>query len=234
MAEPSRADPPRGVLITRPEAEARATAAQLESMGFTPVIAPLLRVRPLPFRPSPRIEAVLVTSGNAIPAVSALDLPLLAVGDATARRARAAGATDVASAGGDAADLLALARRRCRPGACLLLASGQGQGHALAHGLRQAGFRVHRRAVYAAAPVRRLPDAARQALGDAALKAALFLSAETARAFVHVLPPALCPALVAVDALAISERAACALAPLPWRRVRVSVAPTLEQVLALL
>ena len=188
----------------------------------------------MPLRMPHQIDAVLVTSGNALPALAGLAMPVLTVGDATAERARAAGLVDVSSAGGSADDLFSLCETRCRPGARLLLASGQGQGHALAQRLRGAGFRVHRRSVYVARPVSRLPEAACQALARGRLRAALFLSSETARTFVRLLPMAYAPRVAGVEALAISEKTADALAPLPWRRVRVSVGPTLDHVLALL
>ena len=223
-----------GVLVTRPQPGAAETARLLTARGLHPVLAPLLRVHTLPLRVPPGLHAVLVTSGNAIPALPPVlhHLPLLAVGDATAERARAAGFQDVHSADGDATDLLHLARSR--PLGPLLLASGRGQGHALAAQLRAAGFRVHRRAVYAAQPVGRLPAAARDALLARQLRAALFLSADTARTFVRLLPPALNPLLGGLDALAIAQPTADVLAHLPWRTVRVSAKPTLERVLALL
>ncbi len=228
------ADAPDGILITRPEAEAGSLADRLRGMGFAPVLAPLLRVMPRPFAAPPGIDALLVTSGNALLALAGVVAPLLAVGDATAERARAAGFADVSSAGGDADDLLALARRRLPPGAALLLATGRGQGGTLAAGLRAAGFRVHRRVAYSTRPVPRLPQAARAAIVERRLRAALFLSAETARTFGRVLPPVLRPALGTIEALAIGQPAADALSLLPWRRVRVSLGPTLDQVLALL
>ena len=49
-----------------------------------------------------------------------------------------------------------------------------------------------------------------------------------------LLPPALAPRLAVVDALAIGTPTATALSCLPWRSVRVSAKPVLEQVLALL
>ena len=45
------------------------------------------------------------------------DLPVLAVGDATARAAREAGFESVTSAGGDVGDLAPLAAARCAPSA---------------------------------------------------------------------------------------------------------------------
>jgi uroporphyrinogen-III synthase len=229
--QPSRNE----VLITRPLADADATADRLRAMAFQPVAAPLLHIRPLPLRPPARAEAVIVTSRSALPALHGIThLPLLAVGDATAARARAAGFARVSSAGGDAEDLLRLTKSLHDRGAPLLLATGRRHGGALADGLRGAGFRLHRRVVYAALPARSLPDAAIDSLASGRTHAVLFMSADTARVFVNLLPPGLRPALAGVEALAIGSNAADILTPLPWRRVRVSVEPNLEQVLALL
>lgn len=227
---------PRGILITRPEPGASETSRQIAALGWVPVVAPMLRVRPLPASVPTTVEAVLISSGNGVPGLPAAlhGLPLLAVGDATAARARSAGFTQACSAAGDAAALAALAERVLPPGACVLLATGAGQGRALAADLRGRGFRVHRRAVYAARPVGRLPRQALDALAGHSLHAGLFLSAETAHAFVRAMPVALHPALAGVDAVAIGQLAADALMRLPWRRVRVSAKPRLESVMALL
>jgi uroporphyrinogen-III synthase len=227
---------PEGVLVTRPEPGASETARRLRALHRDPVVAPLLQIRPLALAPFGEVGAVLVTSGNAVPFLPASlhGVPLLAVGHATADRARAAGFAEVASADGDAAALAELTRRVCPPGTGLLFATARGQGGPLAAALRAHGFAVHRRTVYAARPASRLPPAATRALRDGSLAAALFLSAETARAFVRLLRPPLHPALAAVDALAIGQPAADALCVLPWRRVRVSAKPTQDSLLALL
>lgn len=224
------------VLVTRPEPGASETAGRIRTLGFTPILAPMLHIAFLPVRLDPPVRAVLVTSGNALSPLPAglHGLPLLAVGDATAARARAAGFTNVCSADGDAVALAALAVEVLPSGTALLLATGAGQGDSLAADLRKRGFPVHRRAVYAARPVRRLPAAARHALADGSLGAAMFLSADTARAFVRVLPAGLRPALAGVEALAIGQPTAEVLMYLPWRRVRVSAKPTLASVMALL
>lgn len=224
------------MLVTRPEPGASETARRLATLGRAAVVAPLLQVRSLAFAPPPSIAAVLITSGNAVPCLppSLHGTPLLAVGNATAERARVAGFTDVHSADGDATALAAFVGQRCPPGAILLLATARRQGVGLAAVLRDQGFAVHRRAVYTAQSAIRMPPQAIQALRNGDLDAALFLSAETAGAFVRLLPMRLAPALEKVDALAIGEPAAEALRVLPWRRVRVSAKPTLDSILALL
>ncbi len=223
------------VLVTRPEPDA--TASVLRARGFDPVIAPflILRDRAARLPDAAAIQATLAASPRAADRLAPNQRPLLAVGDATAARARARGFPHVHSADGDAAALAGLAASLCDPaGGPLLLACGHGQGHGLATDLRARGFRVLRRVLYAAGPVNRFPSAARDALAARRLHAALFLSAETARAFVTTLPPALVPALTTVEAVVIGERAAAALHALPWRRLAVARHPTLDGVLALL
>jgi len=225
-----------GVLITRPEPGASETARRVLALNYDPIVAPLLQVLPLAAPLPGNVDAVLVSSGNAVPCLPAglHGTPLLAVGDATAERARAAGFTDVASADGDAAALADLTRRVCQPGATLLFATARRQGASLAAALRAAGFIVHRRAVYEARAVGRMPAPAVRALEDGSLAFAMFLSAETSRAFGRLLPAQLAPALAGVEALAIGQPAADALRFLPWRRVRVSAKSTQDSILAML
>jgi uroporphyrinogen-III synthase len=233
-------DGSRGILITRPEPGASDTASRVAALGYRPIVAPLLEIRAVraSLPPAARVGAMLVTSGNAVPAlpVSHREVPVFAVGQATAARVRAAGFGRVGSADGDAGALAALVARCCEPSAGpLLLATGRDQGAALAKELRGKGFRVIRRVVYAAAPVASLPRAASDAFGCGGLAGALFFSAETARQCVRLLRRArLDEAVRSVDALAIGRPAAVALEALPWRRVRVAARPNQDALLALL
>ncbi|MGH7121307.1 MAG: uroporphyrinogen-III synthase [Acetobacteraceae bacterium] len=228
------------ILITRPEPGASATAAHLLGRGFIPVLAPLLRIRRLqPRLPGPdRIQALVVTSANALPALAVAhrQVPLYVVGDATAAEARALGFTVVTSAGGDATALSALVDSACQPKRePLLLATGARQGGRLAAALRVGRFAVIRRSVYAAEPVAKLPKSARTSLAEGRIAAALFFSGETAATFTRLVAIAgLSAALTPVAAMVIGPAAARALRPLPFRSVRVALRPTEEAVLAML
>lgn len=231
--------PARIVLITRPEPGAQETAARVAAMGARPVLAPMLRIEPRALRlPTPLPAAVLVTSGNAIPALPDVlhDVPLFAVGAATAARARAAGFTRVESADGDASALAALVQARLPADrGALLLASGLRQGGALAAALRAGGFRVTRRVAYAAQPATALTAETEALLRAGVPLAALFFSAETAHAFVRLVRrAALGERLRESEAVSIGMRASVALEALPWRRIRVAARPTQDEMLALL
>jgi len=229
LSEPAR----RGVLITRQAQGARRTASLVTECGYDPVVAPFLVIERCQPKLTRAVQAVLVTSGNAIPALSAWDVPVFTVGDATAHAARKAGFTDVRSAGRDAPALVALVTGALDPAAgSLLLLSGARQGLEVAASLRARGFRVQRRVAYAAIAPKNFPAAAEAALRAGTLHAAVFLSAETAQHFVKLLPPDLRPLLRNILALAIGKKAADALNPLPWRQVRLARSPTLDDVLA--
>jgi len=225
---------PRTILITRPIEDSARTANLVTARGYIPLVAPFITVRTMQPAPIPlTIQAILVTSGNALPGIPPSNIPLLAVGDVTAARARQAGFTNVQSAGRDAEALVALSRAHIDPkSGPLLLAAGARQGFATAVALRSAGYKVLRRVTYAATPVRRFPPDAESALRGDALYAALFLSAETAAAFVRALPVRLTPHVRNVLALAIGNPTADALNSLPWRQIRLARAPTLDDVLA--
>lgn len=231
---------PPGVLITRPQPGAEATARRLRASHFEPVVAPVLEIVGIPagLPPADSIQAVLVSSANALGELppSYRARPLFAVGEATAARARHAGFADVRSAAGDGAALARLAIGCCEPaGAPLLLASGRGQGAPLAAALRAAGFTLAHHAVYAAEPVASLAAPARAALAGHRLEAALFYSAASARQCAMLIEAAGLGAETAqVAALAISTGTATVLQHLPWRCVRIAAQPTEDALLALL
>jgi uroporphyrinogen-III synthase len=227
------------VLVTRPEPGASETAARLTALGFCPLLAPAIRIQPMPPRlpPPDRVVAALITSGQAVGALPASyrNARLFAVGDATAARARQAGFTDVTSAAGDAADLIAAVRGGVAPGSTLLLVTGQRLGFPLATSLRELGFAVIRRSVYAPVPVRRLPPPALRALRAGEVTAALFFSADTATRFAAMAGGNMLEnSFGNTDAVAISPAAAVALKGLPWRRILIAACPNQDAMLALL
>ena len=229
---------PDGVLITRPADAAADTARRLVARGWRPVFAPVVAIERVAaaLPPPGAVQAVLVTSASALRMMPAayFEVPLLAVGDATACRARAAGFMLTHSAAGDAAALAALVARTCSPSrGPLLHACGRAAPDLLGATLAGLGFEVLRREVYAARPMVRLPQAARKELARNRVAAALFFSPATARTFVALLGDDMPPDVVAdVTAIAISEAAAAALAPLPWRRIRVASRPNQDELLA--
>jgi uroporphyrinogen-III synthase len=226
------------ILITRPEPGATQTAARVTALGLLPIVAPVLSITARQPTVPDRVAASLLTSRNAIAACPASlhGRPVFAVGTATAAQAAEAGFRHVFSADGDATALAILVAGALSPmDGSLFLPTGQGQGRDLATSLRRRGFRVVRRVAYQAACVPVLPEAAATHLRQGQVTAAMFFSGETSRHFVRLLRAMeLVDTVRNVEAVSISERAAVALRPLPWRRISVAAKPNQDAMLVLL
>lgn len=213
--------PIRRVWVTRAEPGAARTADRLRALGFTPIVAPLLTLAPLPgaldAAPSPDAVAVLaLTSPNGVEAFAPLiprfrHHPVFAVGDATAEAARAAGFADVRSASGD---IHALAR---------LIAAEAPPGPLLAPGAREPAGDLP--ALLPGRPVQRLPVyAAFETHGPAPepFDAVMLHSPRAARALAADLAR---PASTGRVAICISDAAAAPLRPFDFAEIRIADAP---------
>jgi uroporphyrinogen-III synthase len=229
------------LLVTRPEADSAALADELATLGHSVLTEPLLDIRPTgtPLALD-GIAAVLLTSANGARALAAAatrrDIPVYAVGAATAATARSAGFTTVESADGDAASLAALVRSRREPGeGALLHAAGAARAGDLAGDLRKAGFAVRVEILYEAVPAASLSRAARAAIAEGRLDGVLLFSPRTARLFAALVDRAgLDLAAGALDAYCLSREVADALGSLPFRRIRVAAQPTRRALIACL
>lgn len=231
------AEPALTVLVTRPEPGGSATASALRALGHVPVLAPCLAVEPLPAFLPAGCGAIVVASARALPGLPAelRHLPLFAVGDATAARARAMGFVQVDSAAGTARALAALTAARMPKGTALLLPCGAGQSLDLAASLRASGFRVNRRVVYCTRPAEALPEAAIAALMARDIDRVMVFSAATARSFAAlIMHEGLADSLGDAIGVAISPAAAAPLARLRFRAVRAAASPDQDHMLAIL
>ncbi|HTQ70134.1 MAG TPA: uroporphyrinogen-III synthase [Acidocella sp.] len=219
------------LLVTRPEPGASATAARLAAMGHEALLLPCLSVQTMAVKLPEHPAALVVTSGQAVPALPARlhHVPVFCVGDATAAKLRQAGFTRVESAAGDADDLFRLIAAR-RVTGLHVLAVGERHGLTLLERLRGADISAVRRKVYTVAKLRQLPEEVRAALAAGAVDGVLFYSAETARAFCALHPPG----TAKMAAFVLSENVAKGVTGLPWREIHAALAPTEADLMALL
>lgn len=224
----------RRVVVTRPSEASADLAADLAVHGIEALSAPMLRVEavppPAPF-PDPA-QAILLTSANGAEGAARLterrDLPVLAVGDATAAAARAAGFSRVSTASGDATGLVEHAVHRCRPTAGpLVWVSGEAVSTDLAADLAARGFRVERRIAYRTMQAEALPTAVDFALRHQTVDGVLFFSPRSAEAFARLVQQAgLEAACGRVAAYCMSDAIARAASKLAWRAIHVADGPT--------
>lgn len=220
-------------LVTRPREEAATLAASLAARGVDALIEPLIKVE-FCAAATPDlagVQAVLCTSANGVRTFARASaerrLPLFAVGNATAARARSEGFISVASAGGDAADLVRLATDRLDPREGRLLhVCGSAVAGDLAGALRARGFTVERKVLYEARPVTALSPAVTEAISSQMINFALFFSPRTALIFARLVDEAgVANGCGTITALSISAAADAALGKLPWRERWIAERP---------
>jgi uroporphyrinogen-III synthase len=228
------------VLVTRPRPEAEALAKELAARGHTTLIQPLLAIEPTAAPPPALddVQAIVVTSANAAPALATLATvpPVIAVGEASARAVRAAGVRRVEVAGGDAVGLARHVIDHLRPvGGALLHLCGADVRPGLAEPLMAAGFEVRRHVVYRARPVGELAPATVVALRQRQIDAVLLFSPRTAATFSQLVERhGLAHCLAATEALCLSDAIAAAARDLPWRNIRATPRPETASLLRLL
>ncbi len=216
------------VLITRPADLAERTAARARALGHDVVLAPVMRIVPRHGAPPALgdVQALLVTSRNAVAAVAALaaPLPVYAVGEGTAAALAEAGVAVTAVADGDGASLARLVRERLDPAAgALSHPTGEVWARGLADALEAAGFAYRPWVVYAAEPSDALPAPARTALADGAIDAVTLHSPRSARLFAQLLHGCgLDTATADAVALCLSANVAEAARRLRWRAIEIA------------
>jgi uroporphyrinogen-III synthase len=233
-------------LITRPRDDAEDLAKNLAERGFRPLIEPLLDIS---FRRGPalsrdNLQGLLVTSANGVRALAARlgpdlaawrALPVWAVGDASARTARAFGFARVESADGDVASLARLVAAKANPGnGKLLQAAASDLAGDLAGALGGAGFTIDKQVLYDAIPAAALSAECQDELRRGRVAVALFFSPRTAAAFVRLASGDLGAACADITAAALSAAVAAQLAPLAWRKILLAAEPRQTALLAAL
>src|SRR5262245_6346516 len=236
-------------LITRPEEDAAPLAAALNQRGIETTIESLLSIRTLTDAELDLsgVEAILFTTANGVRAFAELaaakgaagwrEIPVFAVGDATARTARAAGFAQVASAAGNVESLAELVSARLDPKkGPLFHAAGSAVAGDLAGSLGGRGFELRRTMIYEARPAETLSPATLEALRDGAFDLILFFSPRTAATFAALTQAA---GDKTVDgcrhaaALCLSPAVAGAITALPFRTVETAAHPDLPSMLQL-
>jgi uroporphyrinogen-III synthase len=238
-------DPPRHgrcALVTRPRAEAAELAEALAARGIAAIVEPLLDIhyRGAAVPDLAGVQAILCTSANGVRALARLvderAVPLFAVGEASAARARDEGFVRVESAGGTVGDLARLARELLCPKAGRLLhVAGSVVAGDLSGELRGHGFAVERTVLYDARPAPDLSAACVRAFAGGSVDFALFFSPRTAAIFARLAECAgIAAAMAPVAAVSLSFAADAALDGLRFRERHIAARPDQSGLLAAL
>lgn len=231
------------VLITRPEPAASVFAATLAMRGLPCVISPVLHYSDIP-APLPDLTAysgLVFTSAAAVAALRRQiekipDMPVYAVGGATAEAAAQAGFTHIETAGGDAVSLAALLAERQRTGRLLHL-SGQHIARDLASLLQDTpvSASLDRHVLYEAVENTTFTTKAAEAFAKNHIRYVTLFSPRSAHIFGTLIKQhRLEDVLANVTALCLSQTVADALNGVLFGNIRIAAAPSTDALLALI
>ncbi len=233
------------LLITRPIEDADTTIAALEQRGHSTVSVPLLTIEPvrnLSFDLR-NAQGLVITSANGIrifaQANKQRDVPIYAVGQASADQASALGFTRVAAAQGDVPSLARLIEQSCDSEAGPLIhVSGVQRAGDIKGLLEAAGFMVRRENAYCARALDHMPETLTRLLAfkdRTGLDGVLFFSPRTARIFKELVTDAgYQDACGRLTAYCLSKTVVDALSPLRFKGLRAAPRRDQEALLAML
>jgi uroporphyrinogen-III synthase len=232
------------ILITRPQPGAADTATALRARGHEPIIAPLSAIERLA-EVDPKTgpwSAILLTSANGLRGITStfrsdkkwLGIPVFAVGDVTAKAARAMGFVDVTSAAGNVSDLVDLVGARLSAPAQILYLAGEQRSGDLAAALRAKKFEVDLVVVYRFLTAHVLPEPAAAALSGG-IDAVLHFSRAATATFVEAARNSnlLETALNRPVHFCLSEQVAAPLRQAGAARIQVAARPNQQALLEL-
>jgi uroporphyrinogen-III synthase len=232
------------LLVTRPEPDATRQAELLAARGHEPVLAPLLVIEPAMDVPLEfdGAQALIVTSRNALRVLAtrsdlakARELPLFAVGEATAKAATDLGFANVTTGPGTGETLARLISDALKPNAGPLVhLSGETIAFDLKSALAAQGFKMRKAILYRAVPAIKLPEGALALLNAGKLDGAILMSPRTAAIFVAlIVRHGAVTQASRLDCYCLSAAVAQAVEPLKVRMI-VAARPREEELLALI
>jgi uroporphyrinogen-III synthase len=231
------------LLITRPEPDAGAFRAQLEALGHTVTVEPLLHIEPLPIA-ADAIEGVaglVVTSRNGLRALSssqafnaALKLPTIAVGPGTARLARDLGFEHVIAESGSAADLEPIIIEVARElKGTLAHVRGEEVAFDLEASLSARGISLRNIVAYRAVPANALGPKTKELLAAGSIDAVILMSPRTGAIFVRLVrAEGLAGTIHRLVLMCLSPAVAAAVEVLAPSRLEVAESPNSTAMLA--
>lgn len=230
------------VLITRPEPDASAFAAACKAHGIAPVVAPLMEIVPSSRDVSLlKVGALAFTSANGVRAFSAnsqaRDLPVFAVGAASAGEAEAFGFGTVYTAYGDAASLAHLiAQERASINGEVLHIAGTHRAGDLVAALAALGLPARREVLYETRDASALPEEALAALAsDEPRLWAAFFSPRSVELFLTLAERAgAVPLLARARAACLSEAVGEKAKAVQWKSVEIAAGRHVDAMIELL
>jgi uroporphyrinogen-III synthase len=232
------------VLVTRAEPDASELKVQLEALGHTVTVEPLLQIEFMPLKAGAfkSAQALIATSRNGLRALAAspvrphaLKLPIFVVGPGTAELARTLGFARIIEGAGTAGDLVPQVAGQIEParGTVVYLA-GETFAFDLEAALENQRIAVRKVTVYRAKPSQTLTARTAQLIASGPLDAVILMSPRTAALFTQLVSAArLKDSAHRLAYLCLSKAVAQGLQGLGPVRAEVAAKPNTDEILRL-
>ncbi len=230
------------LLLTRPRKDAESLEILLKNMGIQSIIEPLLDICVFdgPDIECHAVAALAMTSANGVRAFAARSqnrqVPVYAVGDATARIAKDNGFPEIYSAAGTVCKLATLIINSLPPDAGIVLhpaatrVAGDLEGY-----LREAGFSYQREIIYEAVPAKHLSPSIVTQIQAGEIDGVVLFSPRTGATFKILAEKAgLIDALTSLRAYCLSQAVADTITSISWLDVCTAENPNQASFLKLL
>ena len=231
------------LLITRPEADAATLRGELEALGHTVTVEPLLTISPLPV-PADAVDgvtALVATSRNGLRAragsrafEAARQLALIAVGPGTASLAQDLGFARVTVGKGTGADLVPIITEAVRElRGPIAHIRGEDVAFDLLTAMRERGIDLKEITTYKAVPAERFGPRTRDLIASGAVNAVILMSPRTGSIFTKLArAEGLAKAAQSLSFLCLSPAVAATVEPLAPARVEIAESPDAAAMLA--
>jgi uroporphyrinogen-III synthase len=233
-------------LITRPKPDADALAKQLQALGHTSWLSPVMEVicHETQAPDAKECSGLVITSRNALRCLehhNSLapfhDLPLFAVGKSSAAAAKRRGFTNIYQAAGRGETLPPLIAEYLNADSCapLYYPGGKQKAFDLTPVLQEMGFELVEQIVYETKIVTTLTPEVIEALKSSGIDGVLLLSPRTAELFADLIKKyKLQDCLATASCLCLSQNVASAVEDLHWRQTLIAPHPDIDDLLDLI
>ena len=221
------------ILVTRPGEDGIALAELLNVSGIDSIVDPLMSIQQIhgPQLKLEGVQALLLTSANGVRALvnrsSRRDIPIYAVGEATARTARKFGFSQVHSADGNVDMLVDLVENILKPeDGSLLHIAGSSIAGDLIKSLSNSGFQCSRVILYKTNNSRRLLDSTIADIKQNKIDAVMLYSPRSAEIFVNLIRKArLVRSCQKIILICLSDAVYKKTLKIQWKAVKTSTEP---------
>ncbi len=229
------------VLVTRPGDDGTALAELLGARGVGSVVEPLLAIKQIEGPPLELdgVQAFLLTSANGVRALARRtdrrEIPVYAVGDATAATARGSGFTQVHSAAANVEPLAELVKEILKPAdGPLLHVAGSTVAGDLIGLVEAAGFKCTREVIYDVINKRSLTSSTIAAIKENHIEAVTLYSPRSAEIFVELIRKArLVRSCRSMIVICLSQAVADKIGELHWQDIHIAAEPNQDALLDL-